>query len=118
MHEKLITLVEDAGGEIEGIVFCPHLPEAGCDCRKPRIGLLTEIESSLGLSLAGEPFVGDSLRDLEAAIEFGCRPVLVRTGKGRETEAKLLSEPNLLGTTDLSIFDDLAAAVESLCGQV
>jgi len=55
---------------------------------------------------------------LEAAIAFGCRPVLVRTGKGRETEAKLLSEPNLLVTTDLSIFDDLAAAVESLCGQV
>ena len=73
MHEKLITLVEDAGGEIEGIVFCPHLPETGCDCRKPRVGLLTEIESTFGLSLAGEPFVGDSLRDLEAAIAFGCR---------------------------------------------
>ena len=52
MHEKLITLAEDAGGEIEGIVFCPHLPETGCDCRKPRVGLLTEIESTFGLSLA------------------------------------------------------------------
>ena len=118
MHEKLISLVEDAGGEIEGIVFCPHLPEVGCECRKPRVGLLTEIESSFGLSLAGQPFVGDSLRDLEAAIAFGCRPILVRTGKGRETEAKLRSEPTLLGDTALSIFDDLASAVESLCGHV
>jgi D-glycero-D-manno-heptose 1,7-bisphosphate phosphatase len=115
MHEKLITLVENAGGEIQGIVFCPHVPEVGCDCRKPRVGLLTEIESTFGLSLAGEPFVGDSLRDLETAIAFGCQPVLVRTGKGRETEAKLISDPNLLSNKAILIFDDLASAVESLC---
>ena len=115
IHEKLIALVEQAGGEIEGIVFCPHLPGAGCACRKPQTGLLTEIESSFGLALTGEPFVGESLRDLEAAIAFGCKPILVRTGKGGETEAKLINQPELLGGTAVSVYDDLATFVDSLC---
>ena len=114
MHEKLITLVEEAGGTISGIAFCPHLPDAGCECRKPRVGLLTEIEHVFSVALSGEPFVGDSLRDLEAAIAFGCQPILVRTGKGRETEARLISEPALLGEVKVPVFDDLASFVATL----
>jgi len=114
MHEKLITLVEEAGGTISGIAFCPHLPDAGCECRKPRVGLLTEIEQVFSVALNGEPFVGDSLRDLEAAIAFGCQPILVRTGKGRETEARLISEPALLGEVKVPVFDDLASFVATL----
>jgi D-glycero-D-manno-heptose 1,7-bisphosphate phosphatase len=114
MHDKLITLVEEAGGTISGIAFCPHLPDAGCECRKPRVGLLTEIEQVFSVTLNGEPFVGDSLRDLEAAIAFGCQPILVRTGKGRETEARLISEPALLGEVKVPVFDDLASFVATL----
>ncbi len=114
MHEKLITLVEEAGGTISGIAFCPHLPDAGCECRKPGVGLLTEIEHVFSVALSGEPFVGDSLRDLEAAIAFGCQPILVRTGKGRETEARLISEPALLGEVKVPVFDDLASFVATL----
>jgi D-glycero-D-manno-heptose 1,7-bisphosphate phosphatase len=114
MHDKLITLVEEAGGTISGIAFCPHLPDAGCECRKPRVGLLTEIEQVFSVALNGEPFVGDSLRDLEAAIAFGCQPILVRTGKGRETEARLISEPALLGEVKVPVFDDLASFVATL----
>ena len=114
MHEKLITLVEEAGGEISGIAFCPHLPDAGCECRKPRVGLLTEIERNFGVVLEGEPFVGDSLRDLETAIAFGCQPILVRTGKGKETEARLISEPTLLGALKVPVYDNLASFVATL----
>lgn len=114
MHEKLNTLVEQAGGTVSGLFFCPHTPDAGCDCRKPKTGLLAEIAVTLNADLQGAPFVGDSLRDLQAGLSFGCRPVLVRTGKGLATEARLNAESNLLGETHPEVFDDLAAFVSFL----
>ncbi len=59
IHQRLCALVEAAGGSIAGIFYCPHLPDAGCDCRKPRTGLLRAIERELGDSAVGAWFVGD-----------------------------------------------------------
>lgn len=133
MHEKFLGLVEERGGRVEGIFYCPHAPEAGCDCRKPKTGLLSAIEESLGESLRGMPFVGDSLRDLQSAVAYSCRPILVTTGKGADTLARLGEETALRavdrsrqgnpaemrapgnGTQqEVEVFDDLAAAVDSL----
>ncbi len=89
IHQKLLSLVEEQGGFIEGIFFCPHGPDDGCDCRKPRTGLLQQIEKELGEPLQDAVFIGDSIRDLEAAQAYGCKPVLVRTGNGAATEQGL-----------------------------
>ena len=43
MHQKLDTLLAAVGGHIDALVYCPHAPDAGCDCRKPRPGLLQQI---------------------------------------------------------------------------
>lgn len=85
MHEKLNALVRKFGGEISGIFFCPHHPDDHCRCRKPNTGLLEKIAHESGESLVGAPFVGDSLSDITAAKDFGCRPILVKTGKGLST---------------------------------
>ncbi len=119
MHEKFRQLVEEAGGTIEGIFYCPHTPDAGCDCRKPKTGMLSAIEEALDVDLTQAPFVGDSLRDLQSALSFGCKPILVRTGKGAATEAQLKSEPTVLdphtiAADEIAVFDDLAAVVSSL----
>lgn len=106
MHSKFLTLVEEAGGKIGGIVFCPHTPEDNCECRKPKTGLLKEIESKFACRLANAFFVGDSTRDIQAALAYGCKPVLVKTGKGRQSIVKL----NELGIIDFLVFDDLASA--------
>ncbi|WP_111415269.1 D-glycero-beta-D-manno-heptose 1,7-bisphosphate 7-phosphatase [Billgrantia lactosivorans] len=109
MHAELQRRVAKAGGTIACIVYCPHGPQDGCDCRKPQPGLLEKIRRKLGFSsLSGSWMVGDSLRDLEAGRPLGCRPVLVRTGKGRRTEAAGK------GLADALIFDDLAAFVDWL----
>ncbi len=101
MHDKLNRLVEAEGGHIEAIYYCPHLPEDNCQCRKPRPGLLTQIGAHAGSSLESVPVVGDSLRDLEAAIAVGARPVLVMTGKGSNTYTMLRkTNPKLLDTID------------------
>ena len=92
IHTKMKNAVERAGGVIEGIVYCPHDETDYCDCRKPRAGLLKQVEVLAGESVKGCHFVGDSLRDIEAALSGGCKPILVLTGNGLETKAALTSE--------------------------
>jgi D-glycero-D-manno-heptose 1,7-bisphosphate phosphatase len=108
MHAKLERALATVGGQLELIAFCPHGPDDGCSCRKPKPGLLVDIGRRLGVSLVGVPAIGDSLRDLEAAQAVGARPLLVRTGKGERTLAKGK------GLDGVPVFTNLAAAVDSL----
>ena len=105
MHDKMVSLVEAEGGSISGIQYCPHGPDDNCACRKPKSGMIEAIETQLGLSFQEHPaiMVGDSLRDLQAGEARGCAPVLVLTGKGRETQYKKIDFPFTV-YTDLSAF--------------
>jgi len=85
IHDAMQRAVHRAGGRIDAIFFCPHAGESDCDCRKPKPGMLLEIGKRMNTPLAGVPMVGDALRDLQAAVAAGARPVLVLTGKGRAT---------------------------------
>lgn len=113
MHAELNALVQAAGGRLEGIFYCPHTPEDGCDCRKPLPGLLDAIGSELGWPLQNSLMVGDSLRDLEAGLARGCRPVLVRTGKGERTLAQLAKTPRR-ELAQLPVYTDLAAFADAV----
>lgn len=92
IHQKMLSMVSKAGGHIEHIFFCPHSPDTHCVCRKPKPGLVHQFESIYGVSCEKitPPFVGDSLRDLQAAVASGCQPILVKTGKGLATLEKLV----------------------------
>jgi len=108
IHDKMHRALGLAGGRIDGIFYCPHAQDAGCNCRKPKPGMLEEIAHRFGVSLEGVPLIGDSLRDLQAAVAVGAQPILVLTGKGKKTR-KDGDLPE--GTV---VYDDLAAAVRSL----
>lgn len=108
MHEKLHTLVSQAGGHIDGIFFCPHAPVDQCNCRKPLPGMLFQIARRFSASLENVPFIGDSVSDIEAAKLAGASPVLVKTGKGEATIQKLDDNSNI------PFFDNLSTAVDSL----
>lgn len=107
IHAKMHAAVCTAGGKIERIFYCPHGPDDGCDCRKPRPGLLDQIESYCKANLTGVPCVGDSLRDLEAARAKGCQPVLVLTGNGEKTRRQLQDD-------EPPVFADLVAAADAI----
>ena len=109
MHRKLRRLVVKAGGRIDRIVVCPHTPDDGCDCRKPRAGLLHRLARYYDTDLGGVPVVGDSQRDLAAAVTANARPILVRTGNGKKTEAALARSFD-----SMEVFDDLAAVAAAL----
>lgn len=107
MHQRLRELVAEQGGELGVVVYCPHGPDDGCDCRKPKPGMLRQIAQHYGADLSGVWFIGDSRGDLDAALAVDCQPVLVKTGKGERTLAKPLPEGTL-------VFDDLAAVADQL----
>jgi D-glycero-D-manno-heptose 1,7-bisphosphate phosphatase len=108
MHNKMHKAVNQLGGRIDAVFFCPHTQDAGCACRKPQPGMLLEIAARFNVALAAVPAIGDSLRDLQAASAAGARPILVLTGKGgRTAAADRLPE----GT---EIYQDLAAVAAAL----
>ena len=112
MHQKMHDLVRAAGGRIDRVVVCEHGPDDGCACRKPEPGLLHQLADYFDTELTGVAAIGDSLRDLEAAAAAGARPVLVRTGNGRQTEGALPAE-----LRSIDVFDDLAAAAAALIAE-
>ncbi len=83
MHSKMRRLVEDAGGTIAMIAFCPHTPKDLCACRKPGIGLLQSIHAEFPLDPDTTWMVGDTDKDIQAAARMGIRGALVETGKGK-----------------------------------
>ena len=108
MHRKLHHELARLGAHIDLIAWCPHGPGAGCNCRKPAPGLYRQIAHRWSQDLAGMPVVGDSLRDLQAAVAVNARPILVRTGKGEETEKQLQ------GLGDVTVFDNLEQVAAAL----
>ncbi|MBE9609072.1 D-glycero-beta-D-manno-heptose 1,7-bisphosphate 7-phosphatase [Chitinilyticum piscinae] len=108
IHARMHRKVGQAGGHIAAIFFCPHGPEHGCNCRKPAPGMLEDIQRRYSVPASQLVMVGDSLRDLQAVAAVGGRPILVRTGNGRNTEQK---GDLPVGTL---VFDDLAAVAAAL----
>jgi D-glycero-D-manno-heptose 1,7-bisphosphate phosphatase len=107
INARMTAAVADAGGAIEAIYMCPHRPDEGCDCRKPSPGLLWRLASEHGVSLAGQPLIGDKWSDMEAARAVEARGILVETGQGRQTRREHAEE---IG----EVFGDLAAAARML----
>jgi D-glycero-D-manno-heptose 1,7-bisphosphate phosphatase len=110
INETMLRRVVESGGVIDAVFFCPHAPEAGCSCRKPRPGLLLDIASRLRIRLDEVPAIGDSLNHIRAARNAGARPLLVKTGKGFGT----VGSPQL--EQDVPVYDDLYSAVDGLLG--
>ena len=109
MHRKMRRLVAAAGGALGKIAYCPHAPADNCRCRKPRPGLLQSIGAYYDRPLDGVPIIGDSFRDLQAAVAAGARPMLVLTGKGRAARRELEDSD-----IDAAVYRDLSAAVDAI----
>lgn len=105
IHEKMHRMVNAAGGAIDAIYFCPHGADSDCPCRKPKPGMLLQCASDQHINLSETFFIGDSARDIQAALAANAKPLLVKTGKGEKTLADH-TYPHLL------IFDRLYDAAK------
>jgi beta-phosphoglucomutase-like phosphatase (HAD superfamily) len=98
--------VEELLGPLGPLVVCPHVPGAGCSCRKPAPGLVFQAAEALGVEPEGCVLIGDIGADMEAARAAGARAVLVPTKETRPDEVRLASH----------VAPDLESAVGFLLG--
>ena len=116
IHDKMYRALAQIGGRIDAMFYCPHAADDNCSCRKPKTGMIEDIARRFSVNL-GEIFaVGDSLRDLQAFADAGCKPILVRSGKGEETlaEGQL---PNKQLPSNTLIFADLNEAAQHIIAE-
>ncbi len=108
IHDKMHRELAFVGGRVEAVFYCPHSADDGCDCRKPKPGMIKEIGKRFSVELDQVFAVGDAWRDIKAFSDAGCKTILVRTGKGEET----LKGGNLPEHT--LVFADLSEAVQHI----
>jgi len=110
VHDILRAELARHSARLDAIYFCPHHPETGCDCRKPRPGMLLRAQQELEIDLAQSYMIGDRYLDVEVAHAAGARSVLVMTGNGRAEYEKyrdLPQQPHFVA-------ENLLKAVESI----
>jgi D-glycero-D-manno-heptose 1,7-bisphosphate phosphatase len=110
IHAALAELLRSGGARLDGILAATEPPGDPSPRLKPRPGMLLEAMTRYGATPAETVFIGDSLRDLQAAAAAGCRRILVRTGNGAKTQAAGLPADVL----PVEVANDLAAAVDRL----
>jgi D-glycero-D-manno-heptose 1,7-bisphosphate phosphatase len=104
VHQAIVA----AGGRIDGWYVCPHLPEAGCACRKPKPGMLLSAAADLHIDLPASVMIGDAVSDVLAGHAAGTQAILVRTGLGNGQTAEL----GRAGLEGVPVVNNLAAAVQ------
>ena len=110
IHRNLKHLVKLAGGMINGIYYCPHHPDDGCECRKPRTGMIESARRELDLPEGGY-IVGDAFSDMELGRRSGLKTILVLTGRGKDQLRKIDSEGL---SRPWEITEDISSAVEMI----
>ena len=115
VHDVLRTELARWNAHLDAIYYCPHQPDTGCDCRKPKPGMIRRAASELGIDLANSFMIGDRYLDVEVGHAAGTKSVLVRTGDG----AKELTKYGDLPHQPDFVADNLLYAVEAiLSGQL
>ena len=109
IDNKMIRELKKHKTSLDGIYYCTHRQEANCLCRKPKTGLMHKALKDLNKTPKVSIFVGDSFKDMQAAKEFGAKPVLVLSGKEKiSNRNKWEFEPDY-------IFDNLLIASYYIC---
>jgi D-glycero-D-manno-heptose 1,7-bisphosphate phosphatase len=111
IHAQMCATIASHGGLVRAVLYCPHRPDEGCACRKPRPGLLLRAQQRLGVDPSAAVLVGDHPADLEAARQAGCRSILVLSGR---TSNWTDDEPP---AGCIGVVPDLLAAAERIVAQ-
>jgi len=96
IHAHLDEQFGRAGVRFDRYYICPHHPEDNCDCRKPKPKFLLEAAHEYNLDLARCYMIGDRASDIQAGVAAGTKTILVRTGAGRDTQAKQEVKPDFV----------------------
>jgi len=113
VHQKMTGLLQQVGGHFDLVAFCPHSDANECSCRKPAPGMLYSILERLKIEPGDAVMVGDSLKDMQAAMAAGFHAALVKTGNGQDTLDSNKGLEHIPAYDDLSDFvDQLLASLD------
>jgi len=85
--------------KFDGIYYCPHGPDDGCDCRKPKPGMIRQAVEEIGIDLDQSYMIGDKSIDIDLAVRAGFPGLLVLTGYGVDNKGKQnIAEPIYLAS--------------------
>ena len=111
INRRVVEVIIQAGGRVDGLFMCPHAPQDGCDCRKPLPGLILKAAEALSLDLSQSIMIGDAITDIQSGQAAGIPTnILVKTGRG----SAQLQAPSASRLPRFLIFTDLAGATESI----
>jgi D-glycero-D-manno-heptose 1,7-bisphosphate phosphatase len=114
VNQLMLRELDAAGARVDGVYYCPHGSGDGCECRKPKTGMIEQAAEEHHLDAARSYVVGDRYGDVELAFRAGCKSIFVRTGYGLGEEIWHAKEwphrPN-------AIVDDLQQAVDWILTQ-
>jgi D-glycero-D-manno-heptose 1,7-bisphosphate phosphatase len=94
IHNRMCELLQQENICLDGIYFCPHLPEDNCDCRKPNVALPNIAASELGFNVQDSFVIGDKECDIDMGRRLGATTFLVLTGYGKKTDANQAARPD------------------------
>lgn len=105
VNARLKEMLAKDGAVVDAVYHCPHLPDDGCECRKPGTALATLAAKEHCFGFERAYVVGDKSSDIGLARNLSAKGVLVLTGKGAK-EAQSMSVPPEF------IARDLASAID------
>lgn len=107
MHAIHERIQEDLAERLDAFYFCPHLPDAGCACRKPNLGMIEAACADFEIDLENSWMVGDKEIDIQTGIKAGIKTAIVLTGYGIADVGRLAQKPDIIAA-------NLLAAVETI----
>lgn len=114
IHRRMCAAIAARGGRIDAIYHCPHHPDEGCRCRKPRPGMMADAAADHGIDLSRAVMIGDSAKDIACARNAGCgTAILVKTGDYPKAAAALAAD----GLSPDGVTEDLWDAVDLLLAE-
>ncbi len=93
VHHFLLKEVENAGGKIDQIYFCPELAATNHPDRKPEIGMAQKAKKDFPeIEFSKSIMVGDSFSDMEFGLKAGMKNVFIKSEKIVDNKIKDISE--------------------------
>jgi len=83
-QDHMLANFKSQGIVFDEILICPHMPDDGCECRKPRAGLLTRFLAETDIDLGHSAVIGDRPTDMELANRIGVRGLMVSSDGKRD----------------------------------
>jgi D-glycero-D-manno-heptose 1,7-bisphosphate phosphatase len=110
MHAIHDAIQEQLSDALSGFYFCPHLPDAGCSCRKPSLGMIKAACEDFAIDLENSWMIGDKKLDIETGENAGVKTAMVMTGYGRNHVNELIRQPDIVAENLLEAVRQIVSA--------